>query len=107
MKDDLNAQFGPGAEESETFALHCDAIVDEIVDERNRQRDICKHGGNTDSFDKGNSRNDWVAYISAYNGRGAAKCSRNEKEGQDFRANMVKVAALAIAAIEAHDQGWC
>ena len=58
-------------------------------------------------FDKSNSRNDWIAYISAYSGRAAQKVLRNEKEGQSFRDNMVKVAALAQAAIEAHDAGYC
>jgi len=29
------------------------------------------------------------------------------RENCDFRENMVKVAALAVAAIEAHDKGWC
>ena len=45
--------------------------------------------------------------IAAYVGRAADKVARNEKEGQTFRANMVKVAALALAAIEAHDSGYC
>jgi hypothetical protein len=57
-------------------------------------------------FDKTNTKNDWVSYISAYAGRAADKVRRNEKEGQTFRANMVKVGALALAAIEAHDKGY-
>ncbi|HUU93215.1 MAG TPA: hypothetical protein VM238_18630 [Phycisphaerae bacterium] len=81
-------------------------ILEEVVAERNRQREL-KHGGDTDAFDRGNSRNDWLAYIMAYAGRAAAKVFRNEREGCQFRENMIKVAALAIAAIEAHDKGYC
>ncbi|MAT51427.1 MAG: hypothetical protein CMK32_09625 [Porticoccaceae bacterium] len=61
--------------------------------------------------------NDWVAYITAYAGRAAEKVYRNQREselnGKDscdkkrFRENMVKVAALALAAIEAHENGYC
>ena len=81
-------------------------VVADIVAERNRQISL-SHGGDTDKFDKGNSRNDWIAYLNAYSGRAAQKVFRNEKEGQDFRTNMVKTAALCVAAIEAHDKGYC
>ena len=81
-------------------------VLLDIVAERKRQISL-SHGGDTDEFDKGNSRNDWIAYLNAYSGRAAQKVFRNEKEGQDFRMNMVKVAALAVAAIEAHDKGYC
>lgn len=57
--------------------------------------------------DRDNSQNDWVAYICAYAGRGAQKVARNEREGCSFRENMVKVAALAVAAIESYDEGHC
>jgi len=81
-------------------------IIADIVAERERQKSLA-HGGDTDEFDKGNSRNDWIAYLNAYSGRAAQKVFRNEKEGQDFRTNMVKTAALCVAAIEAHDKGYC
>jgi hypothetical protein len=58
-------------------------------------------------FDKTNSKNDWVSYITAYAGRAADKVKRNETEGQKFRDNMVKVGALAQAAVEAYDAGFC
>ena len=80
--------------------------LDDVYEERERQKALA-HGGDTDVFDAGNSQNDWVAYISAYAGRASNKVARNEKEGQEFRANMIKVAALAVAAVEAHDKGWC
>jgi len=89
--------------EAEGIAL---AVIDDIVEERGRQTALA-HGGDTEGFDKHNSKNDWVAYVSAYTGRAAAKCARNEREGQEFRANMVKAAALCVAAIEAHDKGYC
>lgn len=50
-----------------------------------------------------NTKNDFVAFITAYAGRAADKCYRNEREGQTFRDNMVKVAALALAALERHE----
>lgn len=76
-------------------------IVDEISAERAGQRIL-----NHDALDRRNTRNDWVAYINAYAGR-AANTQRNVREGQGFRENMIKVAALAIAAIEAHDNDHC
>lgn len=81
-------------------------VLEEVAAERSRQKSLA-HGGDTDEFDKANSRNDWIAYINAYLGRGAQKVARNEREGQVFRENMLKAAALAVAAIEAHDKGYC
>lgn len=78
----------------------------EITTEREEQITHCQHGGDTDKFDKNNTKNDWVAYIMAYAGRGAA-AHINEKEGQCFRDRMIKVAALSLAALEAYDKGWC
>ena len=79
------------------------SIIEEVIQERIRQRELA-FGGDTDAFDKQNSQNDWVAYISAYVGRAAEKCLQNEREGETFRRNMVKVAALAVAAIEDYDR---
>ncbi len=81
-------------------------VFQDIQNERERQ--IAKaHGGDTNAFDQGLTRNDWVALIAAYNGRASDKVFRNKHDGQDFRENMIKVASLAVAAIEAHDKGWC
>ena len=77
------------------------AAVQDILTERSKQVDDYAE------FDKTNSRNDWIAYLNAYSGRACAKLSRNEREGHDFRTNMVKVGALALAAVEAHDKGFC
>lgn len=78
-------------------------IVNDVLAERNRQRELA----GIEDLDKRNTKNDWVGYITAYSGRAADKVIRNQKEGQDFRTNMVKVAALALAAIDAHDKGYC
>lgn len=81
-------------------------VLEEIKSERERQKQLA-HGGDTDAFDKSNTRNDWIAYINAYTGRAAQKVFRNEREKCTFRENMVKAGALIVAAIEAHDAGFC
>lgn len=81
-------------------------VYEQIRQERERQLSL-KHGGNTNEFDKTNSKNDWVACVNAYTGRAADKVYRNERQGEEFRANMVKAGALIVAAIEAHDAGYC
>lgn len=57
------------------------------------------------TLDRGHSRDIWASLITAYVGRCGSIPKRNQ--GEDFRTNMTKVAALAIRAIEAHDKGWC
>ena len=47
----------------------------------------------------GPNSNTFTAYI----GRAAQRCYRNEREGQDYRTNLIKAAALIVAALEAHD----
>lgn len=86
--------------------MNRELIIQQILAERERQLHLA-HGGDTEAFDKGNSKNDWIAYVNAYIGRAAEKVFRNEKEGHEFRANMVKAAALCVAAIEASDKGYC
>ncbi len=81
-----------------------DILVD--LDEELNYQKSKKFGGDTEEFDKTNSKNDWVSYITAYAGR-AANVARNEREGCEFRCCMLKVAALAISAIKAHDKGYC
>lgn len=89
-------------------------LLDEIVEERLRQIQL-EHGGDTDKFDQTNSMNDWVSYIVAYAGRASAKVFRNQIEdglsnrkrddSTRFRDNMVKVASLALAALESYEEG--
>jgi hypothetical protein len=52
------------------------------------------------AFDNNNTINDWVSYITRYCGR--ATCMDADTENQ--REAMVKVAALAVAALEAFDR---
>lgn len=84
------------------------AALDDVIAERARQRTRMMDGVlPMEEFDKTNNANDWVAYICAYAGRASGRVARNAREGCDFRENMVKVGALALAAIEAHDKGYC
>lgn len=92
--------------ESESYAALRKRILDEINQERERQVSLA-HGGDTEAFDRSNTRNDWIAFINAYTGRAADKVFRNIRESQTFRGNMIKVAALALAAIESRDKGYC
>jgi hypothetical protein len=80
--------------------------LEDISNERDAQLSKAI-GSDTEIFDKSNSRNDWVAYITAYVGRASDKCARNERECCQFRENLVKAAALCVAAIEANDKGYC
>ena len=79
-----------------------DNILNEIKAEREYQ--IARWGNDAD--DKLNGPNDWVAYIAHHSSRwfpgGFAPYSPEVLE--DFRKQMVKVATLAVAAIESHDR---
>jgi hypothetical protein len=56
-------------------------------------------------FDDTNSQNDWVSYITKYAGRGTADVQKTlYPDPQGFRSAMIKVATLAIAALEALDR---
>jgi hypothetical protein len=67
-------------------------IWEEIQLERQRQAE--KWGGA--QHDDHHTANDWIAFIAFHAGRASYKA--------DFRAQMIKVAALAVAAIEALDR---
>jgi len=71
------------------------SVLNEVAQERERQ--INTYGWD----DSLNSKNDWAAYVTTYAGR-----ARDERIGEDFRRNMIKVAALAVAAIEACDREY-
>jgi hypothetical protein len=70
-------------------------IFDEIQGERAYQD---KKWGT--SFDDKNTTNDWVTYIDQY----AGKASPLTKDDTTSRIAFLKVAALAVAAIEALDR---
>jgi len=74
-----------------------DEIFEEIKEEREYQRTI---GWNTSSDDK-NTTLEWAGFICNYATRSICGATAHLA---DFRTSMVKVAALAIAAIEAYDR---
>jgi hypothetical protein len=70
-------------------------ILKEIDTERKYQE---KKWGN--EFDNKNNANDWVAYTACYLG----KALTFPWDGHRYRTMMIKVAALAVAAIENYDR---
>ncbi len=60
--------------------------------------------GWTYEFDDSNTANDWLAYINIYLGRAVQTSAAGVDHHEQFRDNMVKVATLACAAIEAVDR---
>lgn len=78
------------------------SIIEEIVAERLYQDEKWGH----EADDKKNTPNDWVAYIGHHASRwfkgGFLPYSEDTVEA--FRTQMVKVAALAVAAIESIDR---
>lgn len=77
------------------------AALEDVIQERQKQ---LKNG--MDDFDKVNTKSDWISYVNAYTNRAASKVFIDKKDNQNFRKNMIKVAALALAAAEAYDKGW-
>lgn len=70
-------------------------ILEDIRKEREYQ--IGRWGND---FDDKNTANDWVTYITMYASAGA----RMDASSAKFRTAMVKVATLAVAALEAIDR---
>lgn len=102
----IDKDVSRSAGDAESAAEIRERAADLIMIERERQISLA-HGGDTEEFDRGNSQNDWIAYVNAYTGRAAQKVFRNEREGQTFVENMTKAAALCLAAVEAHLKGYC
>ncbi len=75
-------------------------ILADISKERESQDHRWGH-----EFDDKNTANDWSAYITRYNGN-ASFCTTYGQpfDGTAWRQQMVKVAALAVAAIESFDR---
>ncbi len=84
-------------------------VIDDIQAERlyqlqgGREGKLAGESGWSYEFDDKNTINDWAAYIQIYLGR--AVQTSNEMPDSEFRKNMVKVATLAAAAVEAVDRG--
>lgn len=75
--------------------MNLQTVLEEIRVERKYQ-----DGEWGTEFDDNNTLNDWVTYIAIYTGRAAGM----ETLPEDQRVYMLKVAALAIAAIESFDR---
>jgi len=67
----------------------------EIAKERTRQDSLWGH-----VFDDKNTTNDWCSYFVKY----AVYAAPLHKDDEFSRRNIVKLAALAVAALEAHDR---
>jgi len=70
-------------------------IFEEIKNEREYQDE--KWGT---EFDDKNTLNDWVSYIVTYAGR----ATEYDRTAEEQRKYMIKVAALAVAALETFDR---
>jgi len=74
------------------------SVFDEIKAERQRQKD--KWGGA--AHDDHHSTWDWIVFITKHNGLAMEPGSQERLDIPSYRYQMVRVAALAVAAIE-----WC
>lgn len=70
-------------------------VYEELKVERNYQDQKWGH-----DFDDKNTLNDWLTYINIY----GAKAAAMDVSKEDQRKYMVKVAALAVAALETFDR---
>lgn len=73
----------------------CEVAIQDVRAERRHQDQKWGH-----TFDDKNTPNDWVAYITQYAGQAA----QLKFDPTGFRSQMIKVAALAVAAVEACDR---
>ena len=71
-------------------------ILQEIKEEREYQD---KRWGGVKHDDQ-HKPNDWIAFITGYAGRAYDCCMEHPGDLDDFRESMIKVAALAVAAVE-------
>jgi len=77
-----------------------DNILQEIKDERAYQDG--RWGGH--AHDDQHGPNEWIAFITAYAGKAFYCCDEHPADLLEFRRNMIKVAALAVAAVEWADR---
>lgn len=75
------------------------SIIVEIANERARQDALW---GN--DFDDKNTANDWGQFIVNYLGKATYDGRKKEYSPEKFRKNMLIVATLAVAAVEAVDR---
>ncbi len=80
-----------------------DAIFVQIDVERGYQVSRANDGkGWSMAFDDANTLNDWISYLGQYGARASAMQNRDNPAAQ--REGMLKVAAIAVAALEAFDR---
>lgn len=87
--------------ETERMETRTTATTKEILDEVGRARS--EHRGT--AHGQLNSARDWVLYIVEYATRASDRVRCHGTLDDYFRAMMVEVAAVAVAAIEAYDKG--
>jgi hypothetical protein len=76
-----------------------EAVLAEVAKEREYQD---RKWGGQPTDDK-NKPADWSGYITMY--LGTAMRGASAEDGTEYRKNMLKVAALAVAAVETYDRG--
>lgn len=80
-------------------------VIAEVAKERESQKSRVYGGVPVAEFDKANRQGDWIAYIVRY-ASGVHPKLETRKDKNDFRTAMIKVAALAVAAVENYDKGY-
>lgn len=77
-----------------------------VYEELQKERDYQVEKWGVEADDTVNTPNDWVAYISHHSSRwfDGGFTPYNTATVDDFRTQMIKTAALAIAAIESLDR---
>ena len=71
--------------------------LDDVIAERYKQR-----GHWTDFHDDEHNAHDWAAILLRYEGLAMQAAEHDDREG--YRLNLVKAAAVALAAIESYDR---
>lgn len=82
---------------------HAERVCSEVIEERRYQ--IGKFGG-SDTDDRENMPNDFVAFIAGYSGRWfpGGFPPYSAEATREFRKSMVKVAALGVAGVQWADR---
>ena len=76
---------------------HTERVIATVQSERLRQREDWG-----DRHDDGHSAGDWTRFLVRHLGR--AEQAIEDRDAATYRRQMVRVAALAVAAVEAHDR---
>lgn len=75
------------------------SVFEEIQKEMSRAKEALP-----ETIDLNDTENDYISYALAYLGRASRGVFRNEREGQDFRSNMIKAAGIIVTAVEQMDK---